>query len=130
MTVPDHTPYLAATDLRTPEDVLAWLRTSELTRARHHMATGGTESGVTHYSDEAMLAYRLDRERRQACRRGALELIRAIARQKLWLRSDYAQNKGAERFGTFAKCMAHQRETRWGSDLRRALAFRAAARAE
>ena len=116
MTAPDHRPYLGPTDLRTPEDVLAWFRV----RPRYPF-----EGDLV-----VALAYRLDRERRQACRRGALELIRAIARQKLWLRSDYAQNKGAERFGTFAKCMAHQREMRWGSDLRRAVALRAAARAK
>lgn len=111
MTAPDHTPFLTKDCLRTPLDVADWI---------------AHEGPVT----LAKLDARLDRERRQACRRGALVLTRFIARAKLWLRSDYAQNKGAERFGTFAKCMAHQREMRWGSDLRRALAFRAAARAK
>ena len=119
MTAPDYHPFLLPTDLRTPEDVLPCVLNFAVDPDIERDATD-----VFNY-----LSARLDRERRQACRRGALELTRAIARQKLWLRSDYAQNKGSERFGTFAACMAHQREMRWGSDLRRALAFRAAARA-
>ena len=119
MTAPDHTPYLAATDLRTALDAADWL---DKRIPRPHRI----EDAVRYAVDD--LRAQIDRERRQACRRGALEATRTIARQKLWLRFDYAQSKGAERFGTFAKCMAHQREMRWGSYLRRALAFRAAAR--
>ncbi len=71
----------------------------------------------------------LDRERRPACRRGACAMARYIAIEKRALRHDYERHNGEKEFGDFAKCMAHQREHRWGSYLRRALAYRAAARA-
>ena len=72
MTTPDHRPYLREGDLRTPEDVLAWVRRPATDRRREHLAWGG-ERLVPYIDCEQMLAFRLDRERRQACRRGARE---------------------------------------------------------
>ena len=114
----DHHPYLTDGDLRTPEDVLAWLREWD--------ATGWDPE--RHYASEH-LSERLDRERRQACRRGARDMARSIAVRKRWLRRDYDEDGGREKFGNFARCMAHMREARWGHELHLALAFRAAARA-
>lgn len=127
MTVPDHTPFLTKDCLRTAADVVKWQRRllEDIARSSPNFERARF---ITAYDLTVATELKINSERVQACRRGAQELTRSIARQKLWLRSDYEQNKGAERFGTFAKCMAHQRETRWGSDLRRALAFRAAAR--
>lgn len=99
MTTPDHHPYLADGDLRTAEDVLEWLA-----RPRCCTTLGG---------HIARLRARLDRERRQACRRGALEM-----------------------WAVFRSCVFHARDSGnaefWGvayNYLQRALAFRAAARA-
>lgn len=64
MTTPDHRPYLTETDLRTPEDVLAWLYTCQ-----YGFTTGAIFA----------LADRLDRERRQACRRAAILAWRDFA---------------------------------------------------
>ena len=61
MTPPDHRPYLREGDLRTPEDVLEWL-------------LGHDEPCVAMAC--LQLTNRLDRERRRACRRGALEAWR------------------------------------------------------
>ena len=55
-------------------------------------------------------------------------MIRRIVAEKRSLRLDYERYGGREKFGTFAKCMANQRESRWGANLRKALAFRAASR--
>ena len=68
--------YLLATDLRTPEDVLAWLRAEYLDR--YHDAHEAAEE----------LAYRLDRERRQACRRGALSRFEMFAWYARLVRAD------------------------------------------
>ena len=99
MTAPDHTPYLAPTDLRTAEEVAWWLDTypwtCPLSCAR------------------ADLRDRLDRERRQACRRGALAEWRTALR--------------ASRIDEIRCSRAGQLEI--AEYKRRALAFRAAARA-
>jgi len=75
----DYRPYLAATDLRTPEDVLAY----QLTLLEPDPAAERTHAIIGPWTmplaDAIILtAYRLDRERRQACRRGALENWRAF----------------------------------------------------
>ena len=57
MTAPDYRQHLLPTDLRTPEDVLDWLARPRCCK---------TVEGLVH-----RLRARIDRERRQACRRGA-----------------------------------------------------------
>ena len=66
MTAPDPTPYAAPTDLRTAADVARWLR--ERDAAHEGAETLGDAIDTLHA--------RLDRERRQACRRGALDCWR------------------------------------------------------
>lgn len=75
MTAPDHRAYLVEGDLRTPEDVLAWL--DEYRNSRQCIVRRHPENVI----DDAAFALeaRLDRERRQACRRGALEEWRLAA---------------------------------------------------
>lgn len=114
MTLPDHIPYLTSGDLRTAEDVLKWMKS----QPRYPF-----EGDLVRDLEE-----RLDRERHQACKVGALAMIRRIVAEKRSLRLDYERYGGREKFGTFAKCMANQRESRWGANLRKALAFRAASR--
>jgi hypothetical protein len=99
VTAPDPRPYAAPGDLVTAADVLAWLRARD-------EAHEGAETLVDALD---ALAARLDRERRQACRRGAL----------------------AE-WQTFS-CAARSRHNAWTCDvcadiIALALAFRAAAR--
>lgn len=81
MTAPDHRPYLADTDLRTAEDVAAWLEEHAEQWRRDAVAdpSVGARSVRLDYAGlralqgaHADLRARLDRERRQACRRGAL----------------------------------------------------------
>lgn len=122
--IPDHTPYLVEGDLRTAWDVAEWLE------SRKFDFPYAKKEAPHRTLDLASidLVERLDRERRQACRRGALECIQQIAREKLWLRRDYDSKGGRAHFGSFQKCMEHQREYRWGKTLRMALAFRASAR--
>ena len=69
MTAPDPTPYLLPTDLRTAEDVARWLRA----RDEAH------EGAETLADAVAALRARLDRERRQACERGAEDCERRLA---------------------------------------------------
>lgn len=98
MTAPDHRPYLLPTDLRTAEDVARWLRT-------YHPCEQLGDA-----VDD--LRARLDRERRQACRRGALSCWRAFR--------FYASTWGEDLEATGVAPMF----------LVDALAFRAAARAK
>ena len=113
----DYRPYLAATDLRTPEDVLAWLMSEVYP----------DESTFTKYAVGYKLVNRLDRERRQACRRGALYYWQAWRRSlsPMWTddpKTDFEDELWAGE-NTFECC--------WGFDcLSNALAFRAAARAK
>lgn len=73
MTAPaDHWPYAAPTDLRTAEDVARWLDT--LHQGPPAERIFGVQDAV------AALDARLDRERRQACRRGALAEWREFRR--------------------------------------------------
>lgn len=97
---PDPTPYLLPTDLRTAEDAAAFVRTYVV-----DPATEWDLSDVYNY-----LERRLDRERRQACRRAArYEITMARA---FWRAGGGVQHLLA---------IAHTE---------RALAFRAAARAK
>jgi hypothetical protein len=117
MTAPDHRPYLLATDLRTAEDVARWLDE----RARNAPAeTVPSFSSFWVLSDAVdALDARLDRERRQACRRASFVALPELARlqrkrkfavKRLW---DYAvQDIDSLRRG----------------HVRQALAFRAVAR--
>ena len=71
MTTPDHHPYLTEGCLRTPEDSADFLRDSH--------------NDWLEFGDAIdMLDERLDRERRQACRRGALENWRNFAQYARW----------------------------------------------
>ena len=75
MTPPDHTPYLRpGVDLITAEDAAQWLEAyaSEVCGASARAAWG--EVGL--WASVGALRTRLDRERRQACRRGALAMWR------------------------------------------------------
>lgn len=99
----DHRPHLLPTDLRTPEDVLAWLRLV-----------------APLYLDLSYhLARRLDRERRQACRRGALARFKMFAWYGRQVRSGGCDFDDED----FASEMA------W-DDAADCLAFRAAARSK
>lgn len=60
--------YLRPGDLRTAEDVLAWLRERALAADEGFVSRAATLDEA-----HADLSARLDRERRQACRRAALE---------------------------------------------------------
>ena len=79
MNAPDHRPYLTENDLRTPEDVALWLSKRCLASDEAFVSRGQT-------LDEAFwdLSDRLDRERRQACRRAALENWRNFAQYARW----------------------------------------------
>ena len=115
MTTPDHRPYLTATDLRTPEDVLAWLDAMALTSSER-IAPIQWSMAMAH----ARLRARLDRERRQACRRAALAEWR---RMTSLIVNGWASDDGLDSF--FDDTVY----TVFASDhLTRALAFRAAAR--
>lgn len=102
MTPPDHRPYLTATDLRTPEDVLAWLI--------DYPSMDAAQASID-------LHVRLDRERRQACRRAALLEWRRVCELVRWC--DAYRNSDAA---------WHEVAPSLWRTLTRALAFRAAAR--
>jgi hypothetical protein len=106
MTTPDHHPYLTDGDLRTAEDVLEWL-------ARPRCCT--TLDG---HIDR--LRARLDRERRQACRRGALRTFRHLA----WYARVVRRGRDAMEFDD----PEFSAELAWENAVD-CLAFRAAARA-
>lgn len=138
MSAPDHRPYLVEGDLRTAEDVLEWMRNEEA----EWRAAATSDAGVPHgaslvrFDGAAIgmldgiakhLESRLDRERRQACRRGALDAWRRFSRE---------MRPNAGRYSAYATALI------WGdgpSDMQAigsydrallttALAFRAAAR--
>ena len=94
MTAPvDPTPYALPTDLVTAEDVVRWLDDVAVAILSVPI-DGATRAGVAIcagvvVSTRRDLDARLDRERRQACRRGALDrwrtfsmAVREFARQK------------------------------------------------
>ena len=116
MTAPvDHRPYAGPTDLVTAEDVARWL---------DERAMASPPEPVPQYSRHwilelawADLHARLDRERRQACRRGCF----AEAHEAyMW--------RAAERESCRGETWAAVYRERRACALRRALAFRAAAR--
>ena len=134
MTTPNHRPYLTATDLRTPEDVLA---------AMDAEAASWTEPGIEHGTElvrfdvavsqtlataAKYVRARLDRERRQACRRAALVYI-ARARHHHESAREWAES---EPDASFTRAMLYE----WAEAARAccrdsialALTFRAAAR--
>jgi len=112
MTAPDHTPYLLATDLRTPEDVL------------DRVLAFAVDPDIDRHATDVFnyLSQRLDRERRQACRRGMLRAFKFAcanrANARAWAKSDDAEDRH------WAKWASKQRVV----EVQRALAFRAAAR--
>ena len=110
MTAPDPTPYAAPTDLVTAADVAEWLDT---------LHQGPIDARIFGVQDAiAALDARLDRERRQACRRGALAEWRRARELVRWA--------GAYRNASWAWREIAPSLWRY---LSRALAFRAAARA-
>ncbi len=120
MSAPDHRPYLREGDLRTPEDVLEWLR-QEVDPGWSYLAGRG--------EFEFALRQRLDRERRQACRRGAL---RAWRRASAAMR-EAANTRGYDRpramvFAVWVDRWPPSLVKKMLANLAEALAFRAAAR--
>ena len=105
----DHRPFLADTDLRTAEDVARWL---------HEIDDDDITGGDPMWLTISRLDARLDRERRQACRRGARRTFADAAE----LMRGYAleQKCGVVRDTGIEYAIGHY--------LTRALAFRAAAR--
>jgi hypothetical protein len=120
MTAPDHTPYLAATDLRTPEDVADWLDAWSLDAK----ALLTLEQLRTDYRA------RLDRERRQACRRAArCHIVQARAHHDDAARWPTLPAEGWDYPTECAEYVAVSLQCLQDS-VRRALEFRAAARAK
>jgi len=128
MTAPDHRPYLLATDLRTAEDVATWLREHAEQWRRDAVAdpSVGARSVRLDYAGlraiqgaHADLLARLDRERRQACRR-ATRAWAFLARMHRRNADMYAKNDDHDEA---MSCRAAR-----GNSLQAALAFRAAAR--
>ena len=111
-TLVDPRPYAAPTDLRTAEDVARWLES----RDRGSKAAGWRIVRLSTVVTD--LRARLERERRQACRRGA----RMNFADAATLMRCYALNRtlGVIRDTASEDAIAHY--------LIRALAFRAAAR--
>jgi hypothetical protein len=109
---PDYQPYLVDGDLRTPEDVRAFVAS---------FGTSAFTGDVLRALDE-----RLDRERRQACRRAVRLCVKEILRQKQFLRVEF--KRGHFRENTFGEVMTRKREQGWIYYLRLALAFRKEAR--
>lgn len=110
---PDHRPYLRpGVDLCTADEVRGWL----LQEADGAPMRRRTTAPAALYAALASLTARLDRERRQACRRGALHEI-TLARAFRCADGDLADTPRA----------VLDMLERWHTD--RAIAFRAAARA-
>lgn len=127
MTTPDHHPYLTEGDLRTAEDVLELVkferaRAALELRGKLRVLAGeqvpyGEAFMVAMVAFERVLRLRLDRERRQACRRGALERWQRLSRLVRWARA----GRSGWRWDEVGDAL-------WWT-LRQYLAFRAAARA-
>lgn len=131
MKAPDHHPYLTEGDLRTAEDALEWLDTirRDAIEGRALLAPSTSFGPPVRGADaDAVmvrtlhvlhrdLAERLDRERRQACRRGALERWQRLSRLVRWARA----GRSGWRWDEVGDAL-------WWT-LRQYLAFRAAARA-
>ena len=128
MTAPDPRPYAAPGDLVTAADVAEWLREHAAewrADARAHPEVGARmvrlDYGGAVTLDGALsdLTARLDRERRQACRRGSLAEFHAACRERV-----------RERWRFTSPTDAANARKRRARSLTRALAFRAAARAQ
>lgn len=123
MTAPaDHWPYAAPTDLRTAEDVAEWLDT--LHRGPPAERIFGVQDAIV------ALDARLDRERRQACRRGALACWR---RWSSFVRKWRDVGAGGQLDAAALSTAPADKHAQWALgvsilDLELALAFRAAAR--
>lgn len=121
---PDHRPYLRpGVELITAEDVADWLDTL------HHGPIADRIYGVQ--EAVAALDARLDRERRQACRRAAVDAwerfageVRSWGRRPAWAAAMSAAVWDGT--GDAARARCAERMLR---DLAQALAYRAAARA-
>lgn len=108
MTTLDHRPYLREGDLRTPEDVLEWL----WERARGPASEGFAAKMVA--TSASALEARLDRERRKACRRGALRCWQSL---RFWVEFNTVKAPGYDWNQAYCAIEA-------------TLAFRAAARSK
>ncbi len=121
MTAPDHTPFLLPTDLRTPEDVARCVISFALDPDVEYDATD-----VFNY-----LSARIDRERRQACRRGASQHIRWARTNRdnvdEWSASDAADPTLWDSLTERDEWVATAKDLE-AKQVRKALAFRAAAR--
>lgn len=129
MTAPDPTPCAAPGDLVTAADVARWLREWRSTATDNELIDAvDWERGYdvhdlrsAHNLAQELasrdLDERLDRERRQACRRGALAMFREAI---MWRAAERESCRGE----TWAAVCRERRKRRIG----RALAFRAAAR--
>lgn len=127
----DYRPYLTETDLRTAEDVLAWLEMRALSFPNwptpEHREVGQVLAGAA-----CDLAVRLDRERRQACRRASKECFKqARARrrgEREWAKTEVGEPGfeilTAEDIAEYAATFRAERVAL----VRDALSFRAAAR--
>ncbi len=120
LTAPDPRPYAAPTDLVTAADVARWL---------HEIDDDDITGGDPMWLTISRLDARLDRERRQACRRGALACWRAFA-------GEARENRHPRYRDAYTALVWGDKPTdlyRIGeiarANLTRALAFRAAARA-
>lgn len=150
---PDHTPYLVEGDLRTPQDVAAWLdgEIRDAIEGRAMLAPSTSFGPPVRGPDydavsiralqraHQLLTERLDRERRQACRRAArvhFGMAVRIMREAMNIR-------GRLRDKELANAVWGSSLSRWGrlshasvhavallDRLTAALAFRAAARAK
>jgi hypothetical protein len=102
MTAPDPRPYAGPGDLVTAADVAAWLV--------DYPSNDAAQASID-------LVERLDRERRQACRRGCFAMAHEA---RVW--------RAAERESCRGETWAAVYRERRTAAVRRALAFRAAAR--
>ena len=121
MTAPDPRPYAAPTDLVTAADVARWL---------HEIDDGDITGGDPMWLTISRLDARLDRERRQACRRGALVNWR---RWSSFVRKWRDVGAGGQLDAAALSTAPADKHAQWALgvsilDLELALAFRAAAR--
>jgi hypothetical protein len=131
MTGPNYHHYLLPNDLRTPEDVANWLRTVDEARHVHEPSERGDDVPILDWLNRlpahmearhasAILDGRLDRERRQACRRGARIRFGYFAWYARLVRAGKDWELDSPELAS---------ESAW-DDVEAVLAFRAAARAK
>ena len=127
LTTPDPRPYAAPTDLVTAADVAEWLNEQALSAPAEPIPVFSLHWVLA--TTRTKLLARLDRERRQACRRGALACWRAFA-------GEARENRHPRYRDAYTALVWGDKPTdlyRIGeiarANLTRALAFRAAARA-